>query len=124
MASQFKGQAVLFLNGQLITHVRRIEDEVSTGRQQIKGMSPDGNPIGWVDGTKSVTLNLDLFIPRSGEIDWANITDAVIYSVPRDGGTGARLFEGVVVENVGVTFEEEGAAMRRVRCFAKRVVVT
>lgn len=121
MASTHVSQVVLILNGVVITDVKSIGDQTRTNREQIMGMTPTGQPAGWVEGTTQTTLSLDLYIPKSGEPNWVDITAGTIATVPRDGGPIA-LYSGVVVTEVNSEYNENGHAVRKVQAFAQRLV--
>ena len=75
---------------------------------------PPGVASGFVAGTKEYSVSIEVYIPKTGDLPWEDITDAVIASVPRDGGLPAHLFTGFFTEKVGETYQEKGAAIRKI----------
>lgn len=117
MAATHVGQIILVANGLPILHVKRIRTRTRTGKEQVKGMSPTGKPIGHTGGTKTYTISATVYIPRTGDIAWENLDGAVIGITDREGGAHNALFTGCTTTEVGESYEEEGAAVRDVEMF-------
>lgn len=113
MAALFVGQILLTVLGLPIIHCKSARPRQRTGKQQIKGMSPTGLPIGHTGGTSTIELDLEVYIPRTGDIPWALLEDAVVMIVPRDGGVPETYIGGFVTE-VGEQYSEDDAATRSI----------
>lgn len=110
------GRVVLYVNGLPYAQGKNISSQVSTNRKVVKGMAPDGGPLGTVAGTPEITVDVTLYIPRVAEpIDWLQLTDAVMIVRPRDGVGPRHIFTGVFTMEVGQEWAEEGEATRKVK---------
>lgn len=108
------GQIILAVNGLPFVFLRSVSYDCETNREVAVGMSPLGVPVGWTDGTKEYSLDVDAYIPKLGDLPWESITGAVIAITPRDGGT-PYIFTGVFVKSVGVSYPEKGHAVRKLK---------
>ena len=113
----FAGQIILSVNGLPVIHLKSLDWTVQTNRETVVGMSPTGRAAGVVGGTHEYTLSADVYIPRTGDIPWESIEGAVITGMPRDGGAGF-MFTGVATTKVGASFQEKGAAVRKIEFVA------
>lgn len=113
MAAAFVGQILLTVQGLPVLHCKSARPRTRTGKKLVKGMSPTGTAIGHTGGTMEYELDLELYIPRTGDIPWERIEGAVLMYVPRDGGTPTTYMGGFVTE-VGETFNEDDSATRSV----------
>lgn len=116
--AKLTGQVVLVVNGLPIIHLKSVDGDTVTNRELVVGMSPTGQAVGFVDGTKEHSLSLECYVPKTGDVPWEDITGATIGIAPRDGGTPMTLYTGVFVEKVGVSYQEKGAAMRKIEAKA------
>lgn len=121
MAATHVGQILLTVQGLPVVHCKSARPRVRTGKTQIKGMSPTGLPIGHTGGTATFELDLEVYIPRIGDIPWEHLEQAVVLIVPRDGGVPSTYFGGFVTE-VGEQYSEDDAATRSISmAFAGRL---
>ena len=114
MARTTVSQIVLSVMGLPVLHVRSWDYTVNTGRELAQGMSPTGEPLGHSNGTKTYELEVELYIPVTGDIAWEDIENAVISSRDRDGVAFLPVFSGVFTKRVGSSFKEKGHAVRRI----------
>lgn len=114
MAGTHVGQIILAVNGLPNVNIKSFDYRVLTNKEEVMGMSPTGESIGHTGGTKTYELNVEAYVPRTGDIAWADIDGGVLFAVPRDGGAIAPLFVGVFCKEVGVSFNEKGAAIRKI----------
>lgn len=121
MAQTYTGQVVLIFNGAPYVSVKSVQTAVTTNRELVVGMTPDGAPAGKTDGTREISLDLEVYIPKAGEPAWADITDAIVALLPRDGGAVVPLYTGCFVKSVNSTWNEKGPATRRISMGAVRV---
>jgi len=122
MSGSHVSQIILVVNGLPIIHLKSYDYKVRTNKELVVGMSPTGEPAGTSDGTKEYDLDLEVYIPKTGDLQWENISGAVIGSMPRGGGVHAPLFTGVFVKDVGTSFKEKGSAVRRISCGALKKI--
>lgn len=122
MAGTLVSNIVLAVNGLPIIHLRSLDFKVNTNRELAMGLTPSGEPLGTSDGTKEYELDLEVYIPVTGDISWEDITNAVLAVTPRDGGVLVPIFIGVFVKTVGVSFKEKGAATKRISCGALKKI--
>lgn len=122
MAGTLVSNIVMAVNGLPIVHLRSLDYKVNTGRELAQGMTPSGDPLGFSDGTKTYELDLEVYIPVTGDLQWEDISGAVIAVKPRDGGVLVPIFIGVFVKNVSTTFKEQGSALRRISCGALKKI--
>lgn len=115
----FRSQIILAVNGLPQIHLKSFNRRTRTGRQLVKGMSPDGNPIGHTGGTNEHDLTLEVYIPTAGDIPWESITGAVLTHVPREGGAVETYLGGFVTE-VGDRYDEDGKALRTINMMFTR----
>lgn len=120
MASLFTGQVVLVVDGLPIIHCKSVDYRVRTNRELVVGMTPDGNPAGNADGTREFEIELEVYVPKAGDIDWESINGAMIGSAPRDGGKPSVMFTGFYTTEVSQTYQEKGAAIRKISGAATR----
>ena len=114
MASRFVGQIVLTHNGLPQVHVKSVDWSAKTNREPVKGMNPTGTALGYINGTYEYELNVEVYIPSAGDLPWETLTDGVLTITPRDGGFST-LFEGCFVMEVSATYQENGAATRKIK---------
>ncbi len=122
MSGSHVSQIILIVNGLPIVHLRSYDYRVRTNRELVVGQTPSGTPAGFSDGTAEYSLDLEVYIPKTGDLDWDSISGAVIASMPRGGGAHAPLFQGVFVTEVGASFKEKGSAIRRISAMALKKV--
>lgn len=113
MAAAFAGQILLTVQGLPILHCKSVRRRTRTGKKLVKGMSPTGTAIGHTGGTKEHELDLEVYIPKVGDIPWEDLEQAVLAYVPRDGGTPTTYIGGFTTE-VGDTYNEDDSAMRSI----------
>lgn len=114
MANKLMGQAILVVNGLPVVNVKSISTTTRIAREVVKGMRPDGRPVGMVDGPEEYSIELELYVPASGPLPWKSITNGVLYLVGRDGVGSRELANGVFVTEVGLSVSESGAATQKV----------
>lgn len=124
MPASFEGQVILVLNGTPITYVKSIKENMELGREEVLGITLDGLPSGWVDGPTTLTLDIEAYRPKAGDVRWEDIKDAIVATLSREGTIRSTLYEGVVVTKVGRTYEEKGAAVVSISAFGRKVVAT
>lgn len=114
--STYAARIFLAVNGFPVVYAKSVDYKVATNRELVVGMSPTGRPVGFTEGTKEYDLSVDCYIPKSGDLAWENITNAVIVAMT-DTNAG-KVFTGVFVVSVGSTYQEKGQAVRKVemRC--------
>lgn len=114
MPATHAGQLLLVVTGLPYIHVKSVNKTLRTNRERVTGMSPTGTPIGFVEGTKEVSLTVEAYIPRTGDIPWETITAGIITTANRDGGSPSVLYTGCYVTQVGERYNEKGAAIRTI----------
>ena len=114
MSQTYTGQVVLILNGVPYVSVRSFRHQTTTNRELVVGMTPSGTPAGKTDGTKEISLDIEVYIPKTGEPVWDDITDGILATIPRDGGNPVPLFTGCFTKSVDTTYNEKGPATRRI----------
>lgn len=115
MSGKYAGRGLLAVNGLPIIHCASIDYDTNTNRELAVGTSPTGEAIGFVDGVKEYSLNIEVYIPKTGDVDWQGITNGVVTVVAAEGdGLPAKTFTGFFVQTVGNRFSEKGAAKRRI----------
>lgn len=109
------GRIILTINGLPRATAKSVNPRTRTNRKAIIGMSPTGLPIGTVEGTPEFSIEAEFYIPKIGlDVDWDNLSGAVLTVSPRDGIGPTTLYTGVFCEEVGETYSENDAAVRRV----------
>lgn len=111
------GRVILYVGALPVAQTKGISVSVNTGTKAVKGMAPNGLPIGTVAGTPEFTIDCDLYIPEGGEaVSWRTLQNAVLIVRPREGLVGPRfIFTGVFVMEMGLSFSEESEATRKVK---------
>lgn len=122
MAGTLVSNIVLAVDGLPIVHLRSLDYKTNTNRELSMGLTPSGEPLGFSEGTKEYELDLEVYVPVIGDLQWENISGAVIAIKPRDGGVLVPVFIGVFVKSVGTSFKEKGSAVRRISCGALKKV--
>ena len=102
------------VDGLPIIHIQDLSEKTATNREEVVGMNPLGGPVGMVDGPKSYTLDVTVYVPKTGDISWENITNGTIARAGIDGGVPTALYQGVFVKDVSTDFKEKGAATRKI----------
>lgn len=111
MAGTHNAQIILVINGLPYVHLKSLKEKEATNREAVIGMSPTGKPIGWTEGPREYDLDVDAYVPKAGDLPWAEITNAVISVIPRDGGI-PYVYTGVFVKEVSTSYQEKGQAVR------------
>lgn len=111
MAALYTKRIVLTVQGLPIIHCRSARPRTRTGKQLVKGMSPDGAPIGNTDGSAEHTIDLTVYIPKVGDIPWAQLEEAVLTITPASGGVPS-VYSGGFVTEVGESYSEDDVATR------------
>ncbi len=113
-------QIVLTVTGLPVIHVRKYDYTVNTGRELAQGMSPTGTPIGHSNGTKTYELEVECYVPITGDINWEDLENAILAAKDRDGVAFLPVFSGCFTKRVGTSFTEQGHAIRRITMGATR----
>ena len=114
MAGQVVGQIILIVDGLPVIHLKSLDYTVNTNRELAVGMSPTGTPIGHSEGTKEYELEIEVYVPSTGDLQWEDISNGIIGLMPRDGGVLAPLFTGCFTTKVGTSFQEKGSSIRKI----------
>jgi hypothetical protein len=88
-----------------------------TGKKAVATMNRQGRTRKKTKTTSSITLSLEVIIPESGDIDWANIEDGRITVESLDGGHRAT-YTGCESTDVSESYKLDGEAMRSIEMFA------
>lgn len=112
---EFLGRIVIVLNGSVVAECKSLRETAQLGRKSVKGMSPLGLPVGWVDGTPQYSLDLEVYVPKVGAVNWHRITNAVIVVAPRDLLGKSLVFSGAFTTEVGASFSEADEATQSVK---------
>lgn len=124
MAANFEGQVVLIWNGRPVVFIKSVKDATNLNREEVVGITLTGDAAGWVDGPKETSIDIEAYRPKTGDVDWENITGATIALLSRDGAPRATVYTNVVVKQVDRSYEEKGSAMCSIKAFGRKVVAT
>ncbi len=121
MAALFTKRVVLTVLGLPIIHCKSARPRTRTGKQLVKGMSPDGAPIGNTDGSSEHTVDLTVYIPKVGDIPWETLEEATLTIVSATGGTPT-LYTGGFVTELGESYSEDDVATRDITMMFTRKI--
>lgn len=88
-----------------------------TGKKPVATMNRQGRTRKKTKTTSSITLSVEVIIPESGDIDWANIEDGRITVESLDGGH-RMTYVGCEATDVSESYKLDGEAMRSIEMFA------
>ena len=111
------GTIVLYANGQEID-CSSISSTEQAGRKLVATMNSKGRANKSANTTKSGSLQIEAFIPKTGDLDWANLNGATLIAEAIDGGY-REVWSGVGVVTVGKKYTVEGEATQSLECFYK-----
>lgn len=117
MPASLNGQIILAVNGLPYIYLSSLSWDCETNREVAIGMNPLGTPVGWTEGTKEYSLDVDAFVPKGVDLAWESITNAIIVVTPRDGGL-PDIFTGVFVKTIGTQYSDKGLAKRKLKMVA------
>lgn len=114
MAS-YVGRTVISVNAVVIAECKSANERTTTGRKVLRGFSPLGGPIGTTDGTPEYSIDLEVYIPKVGDlVDWVGLEGATLTISPRDGIGKTIIFGGCFTTEVGASYNETDEATRKV----------
>jgi hypothetical protein len=116
------GTIVLYVNGQEIDCASVGTNEQGR-RKLVKTMNSKGRANKSASTTSEGSIQIDAFIPKTGALDWANISGATLIIESQDDGSYREVYSGVGVATVGKKFVVDGEATQSLDCFYKDYVV-
>lgn len=123
MASkEYVGIIVMELDGQEI-EIESLDVTEKLNRKLVKTMNRDARARGFASGVSEIDLKVEAVIPKSGEPDWAAITNAKITIYPQSGGGKRESFIDCFTVEVGSKYTLDKEAMRSLTMNALRKVV-
>ncbi len=114
---EFVGTIVLYVNGQEID-CASVDTNEQAGRKLVATMNSKGRANKSAQITKSGTIQIGAYIPKTGDIDWASLNGATLIAEAVDGGY-REVWSGVGVTTVGKKYTVEGEATQSLECFYK-----
>lgn len=111
MSQRFASQLLLVVNGLPILHVKKVSPKTTFKRETVQGITPDDEAIGWTDGPRDHALDVQVYVPTTGDIPWGELTDATIALQEKKGFKPSVLYTGCFVTEEGDEFSDEGGAM-------------
>ncbi|PAT63082.1 hypothetical protein [Psychrobacter sp. JB193] len=94
-----------------------VSPKLVTGKKPVATMNRQGRTRKKTKTTSSITLSVEVIIPESGDIDWANIEDGRITIESLDGGHRTT-YTGCEATDVSESYKLDGEAMRSIEMFA------
>lgn len=88
-----------------------------TGKKPVATMNRQGRTRKKTKTTSSITLSVEVIIPESGDISWANIEDGRITIESLDGGHRTT-YTGCEATDVSESYKLDGEAVRSIEMFA------
>lgn len=116
MDNQLVGAIVLTVNGREFD-CASVTPEHQVGRKLVSTMNSKRRANKQVRLTASISLSFDVYIPETGDFDWASIEDANLTIESVDGGHRTT-YTGVGVISVGEKFTDGSEAMRSITGYA------
>lgn len=116
MDNQLVGTIVLTVNGQEFD-CASVSPDVQAGRKLVSAMNSKGRANKQTRTTSSTSLSFDVYIPETGDFDWASIEDARLTVESIDGGHRTT-YTGVGVTSVGEKYTDGSEAMRSIQAYA------
>ena len=115
------GTIVLTVDGQEFD-CASVSPKFVTGKKSVATMNRQGRIRKKTKTTSSITLSLEVIIPESGDIDWANIEDGRVTVESLDGGHRTT-YTGCEATDVSESYKLDGEATRSIEMFAMDKIV-
>lgn len=99
-----------------------VSPKFTTGKKSVPTMNRKGRTQKKTKTTSSITLSVEVIIPETGDIDWANIEDGRITVESLDGGHRTT-YTGCEATDVSESYKLDGEATRSIEMFAMDKIV-
>ncbi|WP_336937086.1 hypothetical protein [Acinetobacter modestus] len=116
------GTIVLYVNGQEIDC-----SAVNTNEQGLRKLVPTMNSKGRANKSARTTstgsIQIDVFIPKTGALNWTEISGATVIVESQEDGSYREVYSGVGINSVGKKFMVDGEATQTIEGFYKDYVI-
>lgn len=110
------GRGLLTVNGVPVAQLKSLRTSIRTGRKALKGMTPTGDPVGYVDGANEYEIDAEFYVPTTGEsVDWKSVTNGVLVVQAAANPAQMEVYTGVFTMEVGGQYSEDDAYIRSVK---------
>ncbi|QMT39998.1 phage tail protein [Neisseria shayeganii] len=123
MATEYVGSITLYVDAAEVD-ITKLDVKDSTGRKPVKVMSRTLRTKGFCRGVGQYDISITAVVPTDGTVvNWGDIEDAKITSVPDIKGAPAESYLGFCVTEVGKTYTVDNELVVDITGFATRKVV-
>jgi hypothetical protein len=113
---QAVGTIVLTVNGREFD-CASVSPSKQAGRKPVSTMNSQGRVRKWARTTRSIALDVEVYVDEDDRYDWAGVEDAQITIESINGGKRTT-YLGVYVTEVGEQYGDGEVAKRSIKCFA------
>lgn len=117
MAEEYVGAVVLEWNGKEIECIS-INTQAETGKRIVKTMNRKARAKGHAQGVATFSLDVEVAIPRSGDLDWMSMEDGKITVFPVDDEGKRETYYGCAVESMSSRYQVDNHAVRSLKITA------
>lgn len=119
---EYLGAIVLEVNG-VEVEVESLDVTKKTGRKLVKTMNRTGRPAGFSKGVEEIDLKISVFIPVTGDLDWAAIEGAKLTVFPTVVGGKRTSYQECFTLDVGEKYSTDNEAKRDLSMACMREVI-